>query len=78
LATNAGKDPKIPFKIALSSYSYYKHYIYTSASGKALWNLNENPKVFVADSQINGNTEIHIRSMKFFDRYLQTNTDVSK
>jgi len=39
LATNAGKDKNLPFKTALNSYSYYRHYVYTSASGKALWNL---------------------------------------
>ena len=75
MATNLGKDPNVPFKTALSSYAYYRHYIYTTASGKALWALNENPKIFAADAQISGVTAIHTRSMKFFDKYLQSDED---
>jgi len=28
LATNAGEDKNLPFKTALNSYSYYRHYVY--------------------------------------------------
>ena len=50
LATNFGKDASLPFKTALNSYSYYKHYVYQTSTGKALWKLQENPKVFTGES----------------------------
>jgi len=66
LATNAGKNPKLPMKAVYSSYSYYRTYIYTTASGKTLWKINENPKVFAAENKLDGVSAVHLRSMKFF------------
>jgi len=53
-------------KTVYSSYSYYRTYIYTSASAKALWKINENPKVFAAENKLDGVSAVHLRSMKFF------------
>jgi len=39
LATNAGKNPTLPFKTAQASYTYYRNYVYTSPTGKAIWKL---------------------------------------
>jgi len=59
LTINVGKDPALPSKTSSSSYSYYKHYVYTSAVGKGLWKDSSNPNVFAALTQISGSEAIH-------------------
>lgn len=75
LSSNAGQNPNLPALTAQKSYSYYKHYIYDTPTGKALWNLYGNPKVFTTAKQIAGTDAIHLRSMTFFDKYLTTKAD---
>lgn len=66
LASNSGKSTTLPFKTVQSSYSYYKHYVYTSPKGKELWAQNENPKIFATIKNVAGSPDVHARSMLFF------------